>query len=89
MIRAICGTIGAASILMACTGGSSPTNGSAATPSTILERPVDGVVECPAGPVYPETGQRIVYTPPCTRRTESSGYRVYDGQGFFVFSVTY
>lgn len=46
----------------------------------------DGVVECPVGPVYPDTGQQIVYTPPCSRqRTDSSGaYYVYDGNAVLI-----
>lgn len=88
------GLAAVAFVLASCAGGnsgsgSSPTNGSAATPSTILERPVDGVVECPLGYVIPETGQRIVYTPPCTRQTEDGGYLIRDGQGFAVLSVTH
>jgi len=83
------GVLVVAAVLVAgCTGEGGEANGDRVPTTVAAERQVDGIVECPLGPVDPMTGQRVVYTPPCTRQNERSGYRIYDGRGVFVFAST-
>lgn len=89
MRNALGGLVMAAVLVAGCTGREGGEANGDRVPTTVAaEQQVDGVVECPRGPFNPATGHLTVYTPPCTRENERSGYRIYDGRGVFVFAST-